>query len=153
MRLLPSALACFAFAAALCSACAAQSFPGRSGHWDATAKSTGQEPMPMAFCLNDDTWKRAVFANKSCTVSPISTTLNSSTYHLDCNVGGMTMKGDTTLRFDGKQHMTSSAKFDMVMQGKPSTVESTVDYHWTSSSCTGNEMNMLAEKREKERQH
>ena len=63
------------------------------------------------------------------------------------------MKGDTTLRFDGKEHMTSSAKFDMVMQGKPSTVESTVDYHWTSSSCTGNEMNMLAEKREKERQH
>jgi hypothetical protein len=72
---------------------------------------------------------------------------------MDCNMPTLTMKGDTKINFDGKEHMTSTAKFDMVMQGKPSTIESSVDYRFKSSSCTGSEANLLAEKREKERQH
>jgi hypothetical protein len=142
-----------ALCTAVSSAAQAQSFPGRSGHWDATVKSSGQEPMTLNFCMNDDTWKRAMFTNKSCTVSQTGSTLNSSSYHLDCTMHTMTMKGDTTIHFDGKEHMTSTSKFDMTMKGKPSTVESTVDYNWKSSSCTGNEVNLLAEKREKEQQH
>jgi hypothetical protein len=138
--------ALLAACAAISSAAHAQSFPGRDGHWEATVKSAGQDPMKLEFCLNNDTWKRAVFANKSCTVSQTGSTLNSTSYHLDCDMHTATMKGDTTIRFDGKEHMTSTSKFDTVMQGKSSTIDSTVDYNWKASACTGKEVNLLAEK-------
>jgi hypothetical protein len=139
--------------AAVSPAIHAQSFPGRSGHWDATVKSAGQESISLNFCMNDDTWKRALNTNKACTISQFSSTLTGASYHVDCNMRSATMKGDTTIHFDGKEHMTSTAKFDMVMNGKPSSFESAVDYRWKAASCTGNEMNLLADKRAKEQQH
>jgi hypothetical protein len=55
MRIFGTALLFATLAAGLHATCHAQSFPGRDGHWEATVKSAGQEPITLEFCLNNDT--------------------------------------------------------------------------------------------------
>lgn len=153
MKVLRTALASLALTAGLLATCSAQSFPLKSGHWDATVKSQGQT-VDLPQCLNDETWKHALNTDKACTVSQFSTGLLGGSYHLTCILGKTaTMDGDVKLSFDGKEHMTAASTLHLTMSGKLTTMESTADYHWKSSTCTGDEVNLLAEKRAKERQH
>ena len=153
MRILGAALLFTTLGAGLHATCQAQSFPLKSGHWEATTVTDGGNDV-TAFCINDDNWKRGLNNNKACTISQMSSGLTGSSYHLDCNIGKSgKMSGDVKLSYDGREHMVGSGSFSGSVNGKPMPAsQSKTDYRWKSSTCDGNELNLRAEKREKEQQ-
>jgi hypothetical protein len=125
-------------ATALCSA--QQHFPLRPGEWTANAPDPSHpgQPMTMLFCMNDETWTKALNHNPACTFSLHSLTSSGGSYSVSCGGPNMQMKGDFKMTFDGMTHMSTSGTMDITYGGQTHHSESTVDFHWKAPTCNPN---------------
>jgi hypothetical protein len=123
------------------AASAQQHFPLRSGEWTATTPNPADpsgKPMTMLFCMNDDTWTKALTGNPTCTMKQFNMTPTGGTYSLVCNGKNMQMSGDFKVVFDGMTHMTSSGSFSMSFNGNTTQLKSTSDFRWKGPTCDAN---------------
>ena len=127
---------------AFCSA--QQKFPLRSGEWAATIASTtaGEEPTVLLYCLNDELWTKALTQDPLCTVTQLSVTSSGATYHMDCQMKVMQMKGKVEMSFDGMEHMTTKGFIDLTLNGKTTSSVTQADYRWKGASCSPSDMNL-----------
>jgi hypothetical protein len=140
-------LSAIAFVAtSLCTA--QQKFPLRPGEWNVTMSAAGSQnaPMVLPFCLNDETWQKALNQNPSCTVQQFTTTSTGTSYTLDCNTKTYQMSGKVKITFDGMEHMIANSSIDMTMNGKITHLTSQVDYRWKGATCSPNDMNLRPRK-------
>jgi hypothetical protein len=123
---------------------AQQKFPLRQGEWTATMPdpSSPSKPMTLNFCLNDQTWTRALNQNPICAISNLQISATGLSYNLTCSGKGMQMSGTGSFKFDGMEHMTSTAATTFTVNGKPTTMNTTADYRWKQTECSPNDMNM-----------
>jgi hypothetical protein len=140
-----AALCLIAFMTA--AACLAQQkFPLRSGEWTASipdAAHPGGPPMTMLYCMNDETWTKALNHNPSCSISQLNLTSSGGSYSVSCAGNGMQMKGDFKMTFDGMTHMTTSGSMDITYNGQTHRSQATVDFHWKGPTCNPNvDMNL-----------
>ena len=116
-------------------------FPLRSGEWDATSSDmspvTGK-PLTMLFCMNDETWAKALNGNPTCSFQQFNLTSSGATYSLSCPGKSFQMTGSFKVVFDGMTHMTSTGSMDITMNGKPMHKDSTVYFHWKGPTCDPN---------------
>lgn len=125
--------------------CAAQQkFPLRSGEWAATTPSpvAAQEPTVLLYCLNDEMWTKALTQDTLCTVTQLSVTSSGATYHMDCQMKVMQMKGNVEMRFDGMEHMTARGSIDLTLNGKTTSSVTNTDYRWKNTSCSPSDLNL-----------
>ena len=129
-------------ATAVCSA--QQKFPLRSGEWAATVSSTtaGQEPTVLLYCFNDELWTKALTQDPLCTVTQLSVTSSGASYHMDCQMKVLQMKGNIEMSFDGMEHMTAKGLIDLTLNGKTTSSVTHSDYRWKAPSCNPNDMNL-----------
>ncbi len=128
-----------AFAAV--SVCAAQSFPLRPGDWEVKATAEGQ-PVLQRFCLNDETWKKALMQNSICKLQALSVTAKGIHYEMECNSSAFQMKGPIDMTFDGMEHMVAKASLTVTSQGKTTTSQAVTDYRWKAAACSSADVNL-----------
>jgi hypothetical protein len=125
---------------------AQQKFPLRNGEWTSTVPdptNPAGQPMTMLFCMNDQTWAKALNHNAACTIQAFNVTSGGGSYSMVCNGKAFQMKGNFKLTFDGMTHMTSSGTLEMTMGGKTSQMVATTDFRWKSATCNPNvDMNL-----------
>jgi hypothetical protein len=129
-------------ATAACSA--QQKFPLRAGEWSVTvagAAPTDQQTS-LLYCLNDEQWTKALTQDPTCTVSNLIVTPIGASYHMECNMKVMQMKGDVVMTFDGMEHMTSKGSFDMTLNGKTTSSATHAEYRWKGPACSPDDMNL-----------
>ena len=119
---------------------AQQKSPLRPGEWALTSPGTASDP--MLFCLNDETWQKALKQNPVCSIQELKVTSGSITYSMNCPAKSLLMRGTVTLTFDGMEHMTGNALIDMTVNGKTTSAPSSQDYRWKSSQCSPDDINM-----------
>ena len=145
MRSIPALFACVSIATAACSA--QQKFPLRHGEWEATTASEGQkDSLVLHYCMNDQTWMKALTQNPVCTLQQLNYSSRGASYNVDCPAKSFQMKGRVDLNFVAMEHMTAKGAFDMTVNGKTSQVVSTVDYRWKAAACNPNDINLRANK-------
>ncbi|MGB6743405.1 MAG: DUF3617 family protein [Terracidiphilus sp.] len=130
-------------------ACSAQiKFPLRSGQWEATTSFTGtqNQPLTVAYCLNDELWQKALIQNSYCSVQQLRITSSGASYMVDCTIKAFQMKGKVDMTFDGMQHMTAKAQFDITMDGKTTTSATVADYRWKGATCSPDDANLRPKK-------
>jgi Protein of unknown function (DUF3617) len=125
---------------------AQQKFPLRSGEWSSTTPDPthpASQPMTLLFCMNDETWTKALNGNSTCSMQQLSISPLGATYSLSCPAKAYQMKGNFKITFDGMTHMTSSGSMDMTVNGKTMHTDSTSDFHWKGPTCDPNaDMNL-----------
>jgi hypothetical protein len=127
------------------SFCAAQQkFPLRPGEWNVTMATPGSQdaPMVMPFCLNDETWQKALNQLPSCNIQNFNSSSTGVNYTLDCNLSTYRMTGKVVITFDGMEHMVANGSIDMIMNGTTTHSTSHVDYRWKGATCSPNDMNL-----------
>lgn len=124
--------------------CQEQSFPLKPGVWEATSSPTERNgrPVVLRYCLNDQTWPRALNNSKKCQVAQFSETSAGAHFFLECSMKTVQMKGPVRLTFDGKEHMTQKASLALTFGGRTTNVTSLVDFRWKAATCTGHEINL-----------
>ena len=130
-------------ATAACSA--QQKFPLQSGEWQATLSASGPNAAPtvLLYCLNDDTWDRALIHNPSCTTQQLNITSSGASFVTDCQHGPIRSKASVTITFDGKQHMTTKDSVASTSNGQTTNTVYSVDYRWKGPTCDPNaDMNL-----------
>jgi hypothetical protein len=137
--------ACACLATAVSSA--QQSFPLRSGEWEARISSVGSKdaPMVLRLCLNDELWQKALAQNPSCSVQQLTFSSRGATYSMDCPMAAFQMKGKVDVSFDGKEHMTARSSMDMTFNGSDTHLVSLLDYRYKGPTCSPNDVNMRQE--------
>lgn len=124
---------------ALTAVSSAQSkFPLRSGEWTSTTPDPtrpGGQPMTMLFCMNDETWTKALNGNPSCSMQQFNLTSSGASYSVSCPGKAFQMTGSFKVAFDGMTHMTSSGSIDMTVNGKTSHTDATSDFRWKGPTC------------------
>lgn len=98
--------------------------------------------MVFLYCLNDQLWQKALTQNPSCKIDMISITSHGANYSLDCPNPVMHLRGKVQLIFDGMTHMTGNGQVDITANGNTTHSTSRIDYHWKSSTCGPNDMNL-----------
>jgi hypothetical protein len=114
---------------------AQQKFPLRSGEWTATTPVPGGPPDVMLYCLNDETWTRALAGKSICQLQQLSISAQGANYNLACSARGFEMKGDVKVTFDGMTHMKSSGNFEINIGGAVTHSTSGSDYRWQGPDC------------------
>jgi hypothetical protein len=116
-----------------------QKFPLRPGEWtSATPDPTNHgQPMVTLFCMNDETWTKALNHSRACSLQQVNIGSGGGTYSIDCT-GGFQMKGQFKLTFDGMTHMVSKGSIDMTVNGKTTHTDATSDFHWKGPACNPN---------------
>jgi len=119
---------------------AQQKFPLRPGEWTATtpAMTPNDQPMTMLFCMNDETWTRALGGNPSCQIQQLNINSSGGSYFLSCPAKTFQMTGHVTLTFDGMTHIVSKGSFDTTVNGKATHMDSTTDFRWKGPTCDPN---------------
>jgi hypothetical protein len=117
-------------------------FPLRSGEWEYTSAQMPGDPMP--FCINDDLWEKGLTQNKSCTIHEFNATSTGASYLVDCPLKTFQMNGKVTITYDGMEHMLGNADLQTTVNGKTTSMHTTGEYHWKSSQCSPNDMNLRA---------
>jgi hypothetical protein len=125
-----------------------QGFPLKQGDWEATTAMAGMNgtPMTMHFCFTDAEWIKGLTQNRSCKVDQFNVSSKGATYAMDCTMKSATMKGTVELKFDGMEHMTGIAAMTMTMNGKAMPANTVTEYHWKSSQCSANDLNLRDKK-------
>jgi hypothetical protein len=124
---------------------AQQNFPLRSGEWDATVPNpeASKPPMHLLYCLNNETWDRALVHNPTCSIQQLSISLTGLSYSMDCPTKSFQLKGKVNVSFDGLTHMISKTSIDTIVNGKTTHADSQVDYRWKAAACDPNaDMNL-----------
>jgi hypothetical protein len=125
------------------TAAAAQNhFPATPGEWEVTTSMSGQQPMKLLFCLNDEMWVKSLTQNPACTIQQLSVTSSGISYNMNCPAESFQMKGSVNLAFDGQTHMTGKGSFDITLNGNTTHSNTQVDYRWKQSACSPNDMNI-----------
>lgn len=130
-------------ATAACSGrvCSAQAkFPLRPGEWTSTTASPmnpNGPPITMLFCMNDDTWTKAL-SKPTCALKQLNLTSAGGTYSIDCSTPSMQMKGNFKIVFDGMTHMTSTGSMDIAFNGNTMHHDATSDFKWKGPVCDPN---------------
>jgi len=129
-------------AASSCSA--QQKFPLRPGEWQVmiTESSSNNAPIVVLFCMNDDTWQKAINQNPYCSIQNFITTSTGASYTLSCTTRVIQMIGKGVITFDGMEHMTDNDSFDMTSNGTTTHTTSIADYRWKSATCSPNDVNL-----------
>lgn len=141
LRLLSAAVV-FLIGATAASA-ADPGFPLRPGEWTTTTKTAqSAEPMVMLFCLNNETWIKAMTQNGACTMQQTASSSKGMSISLDCPNKAFQMKGTVDMSYDGMEHMVAKAKLAMTIDGKTTMSEATTDYRWKAAACSSEDMNM-----------
>jgi hypothetical protein len=133
----PKTLALFTLFLASLACSAQQKFPLRPGEWTAsiTSQVAGAQPITMLYCMNDETWQKAISGNASCAMKNLILTPMGGSYSVDCSSSAAHMTGDFKVVFDGMTHMTSSGSINMTMNGNAIHKSSTADFHWKGPTC------------------
>ncbi|HEY1901533.1 MAG TPA: DUF3617 family protein [Terracidiphilus sp.] len=125
---------------------AQQKFPLRSGEWTATVSNPtnpGGPPTTMLYCMNDQTWSKALNGNPSCTLRAITINSGGGSYSMSCNGRTYQVTGRFQLIFDGLAHMISTGTLEMTMNGKTTQMSSKSDFRWKGPICNPNvDMNL-----------
>lgn len=119
-------------------ASAQQKFPLRPGEWTATVSSqtaNAAQPVTMLFCMNDETWQKAISGNASCAMKNLNMTSAGASYSVDCSSKTAQMTGDFKVVFDGTTHMTTNGIINMTFNGNAIHKSSTADFHWKGPAC------------------
>ena len=129
------ALSLLFLASVACSA--QQKFPLTPGEWSATitSQAAGAQPMTMLYCMNDETWQKAISGNASCAMKNLILTPMGGSYSVDCSSSAAHMTGDFKVVFDDMTHMTSIGSINMTMNGNAIHKSSTADFHWKGPTC------------------
>jgi hypothetical protein len=123
--------------------CNAQGFPLKPGDWELTSKVPGTaEPFVTRFCLNNETWQKALTQDPACKVQNFSQNSKGATYVMDCSANTVQIKGSVEILFDGMEHMVAKASISMTTGGKTTSSQSTSDYRWKNSACSAADVNM-----------
>ena len=133
-RFLTLAPAVLLLASALCPA---QQFPLRPGQWTGASRIPGAPGKGMEFfyCLNNETWLKALVGNAACKVRSLSSSSTGSSYEFDCLTSFITMKGHMDISYDGMKHMVSRATFETTISGTTATSNTVTDWHWNAPDC------------------
>jgi hypothetical protein len=139
----------FVFASLLPSATstwAQQKFPLRPGEWTMTTPnpSDPKNPFVLNFCLNDQTWGRALSQNPICTISNVKITAIGASYNLACNEKSLQMTGTGTWAFDGMEHIAVKTVMMITTGGKTTPSTTTGDFRWKATACSPNDVNLRA---------
>jgi hypothetical protein len=125
---------------------AQQKFPLRPGEWTATISdptNPGGQPTTMLYCMNDQTWAKALNGNPSCTLRAVNINSGGGSYSMACNGRAFQMTGRFKLTFDGTTHMISTGTIEMTMSGKTTQKDSKSDFRWKGPVCNPNvDMNL-----------
>ena len=124
---------------------AQQKFPMQPGEWQATVSASGPNVTPrvLLYCLNDDTWDRALIHNPSCSTQQLNITASGASFLTDCQHGSIRSKASVTIVFDGKQHMITKDSVDTTSNGQTTNAVYSVDYRWKGPTCDPNaDMNL-----------
>jgi hypothetical protein len=131
-------------ASASCSA--QQKFPLRPGEWTSSTPDPshpGGAPMTLLFCMNDETWTKALKGNPNCTMQQLSLTPLGGSYSLSCGGQSFQMKGMFRMVFEGTTRMITTGSMDTTINGKTTHSEAKSDFHWKSPTCNPNvDMNL-----------
>jgi len=127
---------------------AQQKFPLQPGEWQATVSASGPSAKPkvLLYCLNDETWDKALIHNPSCSTQQLNITSSGANYVMDCQHGSLRSKGSVTIAFDGNQHMTTKDSIDTITNGQTTNAVYSVDYRWKSPTCSSSDVNLLQNK-------
>jgi hypothetical protein len=131
--------------AAAAASSAQQKFPMQPGEWEATTSIPGPngKPAVLLYCLNDDTWDKALIHNPACTTQNLVLNGGGATYVMDCQHGTIETKGRVTITFDGRKHMVTKDSIDTITNGQTSNKAYSVDYRWKGPTCDPNaDMNL-----------
>jgi hypothetical protein len=124
---------------------AQQKFPMQSGEWAATlsvAAPNGKAPV-LLYCLNDETWDKALIHNPACSTQKLAITSSGASYVMDCQHGSVEIKGTVSIAFDGRQHMVTKNSIDTITNGQTAHKEYSADYRWKGPTCDPNaDMNL-----------
>jgi len=130
-------------------ASAQQKFPLRPGEWEASTPSTpGAAPIMLLYCLNNETWTKALTQNPICTIQQFTVNSSGASYLLDCPSKAFQMKGKVTMRFDGMTHIVGKSSMDATVDGKTTHYDSQTNYVWKNATCSPNDMNLRALKKQ-----
>ncbi len=124
---------------------AQQKFPMQSGEWAVTltVAAPNGKPAVLLYCLNDETWDKALIHNPACSTQKLSITSSGASYVMDCQHGSVETKGSVSIAFDGKQHMVTKDSIDTITNGQTAHKEYSADYRWKGPSCDPNaDMNL-----------
>ena len=102
--------------------------------------------MTTAYCLNDELWQKALTQNPYCSVQQLRITSSGGSYLVDCPMKSFQMKGKVEMTFDGMQHMTAKAQFDVTMDGKTTSSTTVSEYHWKGATCDPDDANLKPKK-------
>jgi len=119
----------------------AQQFPLQPGQWTGASKIAGAPGKGMEFfyCLNNETWLKALVANAACKVRSLSSSSTGSSYDFDCLTSFITMKGHMDISYDGMKHMVSRATFESTIGGTTATSNTVTEWHWNGPACNPSE--------------
>ncbi len=122
---------------------AQQGFPLRPGDWESTTKSEASaEPFVVHFCLNNETWIKALTQNPACMIHQLSVTSKGASYLMDCSMKNLQMKSQVNVTYDGMEHMTGKASVTATSSGKTTNAQSLTEYRWKSGTCTSAAVNL-----------
>jgi hypothetical protein len=117
-------------------------FPLRSGQWEATTSFVGSQtpPLTIAFCLNDESWQKALTQSPHCSVQQLKITPGGASYLVDCP--SLQTKGKVEMTFDGTQHVTAKGQFDITADGKTTSSATVAEYRWKGATCSPDDVNL-----------
>jgi hypothetical protein len=122
---------------------AQQGFPLRPGDWESTTKSEGSgEPTIVHFCLNNETWIKALTQVPACTIRQLTATSKGVSYSMDCSMKNLEMKSQVIFTYDGLEHMTGKASVAATSSGKTTNSQSLTEYRWKGATCTSADVNL-----------
>ena len=124
---------------------AQQKFPMQSGEWTATLSvaAPNGKPTVLLYCLNDETWDKALLHNPACSTQKLAITSSGASYEMDCQHGSVESKGAVSIAFDGKQHMVTKDSVDTITNGQTTHNEYSAYYRWKGPACDPNaDMNL-----------
>ena len=122
---------------------AQQGFPLRPGDWESTTKSEASgEPWVVHFCLNNETWIKALTQNPACTIRELTATSKGVSYSMDCSMKNFEMKSQVIFTYDGMEHMTGKSSVTATAGGKTTNSQSVTEYRFKGSTCTSADVNL-----------
>ncbi len=128
---------------AMCAVCAEQQgFPLKPGEWEATPQVPGKNLPPIRLCFNDASWIQAVFPNPKCKLDHVAVTATGATYDVSCSLETERMTGTGSVKFDGKEHMTSTTTSKLTLKNKPVDAVTVYDIRWKNARCSADDLNL-----------
>ena len=124
---------------------AQQKFPMQSGEWAVTltVAAPNGKPAVLLYCLNDETWDKALIHNPACSTQKLSITSSGASYVMDCQHGSSRQRAPLVLPLTESSTWSPRIPSTPSPTVKPPIEEYSADYRWKGPSCDPNaDMNL-----------